>query len=389
MIINPFKVYKKDCFEEIEMLKENKSINKNNELNEDLDLNNDKYNNNYSKFNYNFKNNIFDDKNNIKKDKKELEKIDILEIQKYIINNHIELLKKGLKEELIKVIKQRLYDFYLLKNEIKIDEIIKKILDKMFGYDILQKYIEMKNVTDIRAVNFDEIYIKEFGKWIKVDDKFESKDFFEEYIRYCVLKNNANINFDNPMVIVSDKEYKLRIEAGISPVNTINSSIVIRIHRHNKDISLESLFIKDYMLDEKTYLYMLKAIKEEKNIVISGKGGSGKTSFLKAVLDKIPKEKSITINEETTELYLENKNVIQREVLEGREESKKITLEKLMKHSLVMSNDILVIGDPISTKQQIIVERCWDKKINSNISFIIYVYILYNTPYKAFFAFKV
>ena len=380
MIINPFKVYKINYDKEMKKTKQNENIN--NKLNEALDINN----NNNNKCNYDFKNRVFDNKNEMSK---ELNKIDILDIQKYIINNHIELLKNDLKEELIKIIKQRLYDFYLLKNEIKIDEIIKKILDKMFGYDILQKYIEMINVTDIRVVKFDEIYIKKFGRWIKVDEKFESKEYFEEYIRYCVLKNNSNINFDSPIVIVSDKKYRLRIEVGISPVNSINSSIVIRIHRHNKDISLESLFIKDDMLDAKAYSYMLDFIKQEKNIVISGKGGSGKTSFLKAILDKIPEEKSITINEETTELYLENRNVIQREVLDAREESKKITLEKLMKHSLVMSNEILVIGDPISTKRQIIVERCWDKKINSNISFIIYIYVLYNSSYKAFFTFKV
>lgn len=338
MIINPFKIYKIDYDKEIEKTKRTKNIN--NKLNEALDINNN--DNSYNKFNYDFKNRVLDNKKEIGK---ELNKIDILDIQKYIINNHIELLKNDLKEELIKIIKQRLYDFYLLKNEIKIDGIIKKILDKMFGYDILQKYIEMINVTDIRAVKFDEIYIKKFGKWIKVEEKFESKEYFEEYIRYCVLKNNSNINFDSPIVIVSDKKYRLRIEVGISPVNSINSSIVIRIHRHNKDISLESLFIKDNMLEANSYSYMLDVIKKEKNIVISGKGGSGKTSFLKAILDKIPEEKSITINEETTELYLENRNVIQREVLDSREESKKITLEKLMKHSLVMSNEILVIGE--------------------------------------------
>ena len=44
-------------------------------------------------------------------------------------------------------------------------------------------------------------------------------------------------------------------------------------------------------------------------------------------------------------LYIKNKNVIQREVIENRDESKKITLEKLMKQSLVMSNDVIVVGE--------------------------------------------
>ena len=306
MIVNPFKLYKKDETEE------NKTEN--------------------SEKNFNDGN-----KNETKN------QIDISEIQKYIINNYIELLQKGLKKEIEELISKFLYEKYALKNELELGEIVQKTINKMFGYDILQKYIEMEDVSDIRAVSFDRIYIKKLGKWGKVSESFENKESFKEYVRYCILKNNSNINFDTSIVIVSDKKYNLRIEAGISPVNTISPSIVIRIHRHNKNITLESLFIKDNMFDGFVYKFILEAIKNEKNIVISGKGGSGKTSFLRAIIEKIPEEKAITINEETTELYIENKNVIQREVLENREENKKITLEKLMKHSLVMSNDILVV----------------------------------------------
>ncbi|MEG0872541.1 MAG: ATPase, T2SS/T4P/T4SS family [Clostridia bacterium] len=324
MVINPFKTN----VEKIGVNKFNSSVENKKNGNENIDVaefqNDNKGNSKCSTYRENIE-------------------INILLLQKYVINNYMEYVQKGLKEELAGKIGKYLYDKYNLKEEQKIKDITDILLNKMFGYDILQKYIDMKGVTDIRAVKYDSIYIKIKGDWQKVEEKFLNEEEFEEYVRYCVLKNNANINFDTSLVIVSDKKYNLRIEAGISPANSMCPSLVIRIHRHNTNISLESLFIQSEMLDATSYKIITAAIRKEKNIVISGKGGSGKTSLLRAIVDKIPDQKAITINEETMELYIENKNVIQREVLQNRSESKKITLEKLMQHCLVMSNDVLVV----------------------------------------------
>ena len=99
------------------------------------------------------------------------------------------------------------------------------------------------------------------------------------------------------------------------------------------------------MLDKKSYELIKEAVIGESNIIISGKGGSGKTTLLKAIINELPNQKAITINEETSELFIENKNVIQREILENRNENKRIDLEKLMRHSMVMSNDVIVVGE--------------------------------------------
>lgn len=271
--------------------------------------------------------------------------IDINEIQKYIIQNYNEYINNSSKEKLIEKIRWILINNYNIKEYIDIEKISYNIVNNLLGYGILQKYIDNELVTDIRVVKHDYIYIKKKGIWERVSDEFSNIDEFENYIRYVILKNNSSINFDTPIIIVSDKKYNLRIEAGISPVNSISPNLVIRIHRPNKNISLESLLIIDQMLDSKSYTLINKIISENKNIILAGKGGSGKTTLLRSIIEKIPSEISICINEETAELYIEGKNVIQREVIEDRESSKNINLERLMKHSLVMSNDIIVVGE--------------------------------------------
>jgi pilus assembly protein CpaF len=273
------------------------------------------------------------------------ENINIKDLQKYLIDNYLENLKNEDKDILINIIEKYLYNKYSLNDIDKIQKIINNTFNKMFGYDILQIYIDNKEISDIRVVRYNDIYIKSRGKWIKEDIAFESEIEFYDYVRYCILKNNNNINFDVPIIIVSDKKYNLRIEAGLPPVNSLSPSLVIRIHRNDTNINLERLFLINEMINFDIYVLLVDLINKEKNIVICGKGGSGKTTLLRALINKIPDNKAITTNEETMELFIEGKNVIQREIVENREESKKITLDKLMKHSLVMSNDIIIIGE--------------------------------------------
>ena len=274
-------------------------------------------------------------------DKKE---INLNEIKTYLINEKLNIIKSENIELLTEEIKKYLYEKYYVKDEKTIIEVIDKIINKMFGYDILQKFIEDINVSDIRCIDYNHIYIKQKGKWIKIKESFNNEEEFLEYVRYVVLKNGSNINYDIPIVVLSDKKYNLRIEAGISPVNIKSANLVIRIHRINNNISLETLYLKDNMLNLSIYKFLNNIIRNNSNIVISGKGGSGKTTLLKSLIEKIPEEISITSNEETAELFLKNRNIIQREIVTGRGKYD-VDLEKLMKQSLVMSNDMIIVGE--------------------------------------------
>lgn len=229
-------------------------------------------------------------------------------------------------------------------NNYNTEELVKIVFDKLFGYGILEKYINDKEVSDIRAVKWNSIYIMKNGKWLKVEDRFSNELEFYNFVRYCVLKNNGRITYEQPIVVVSDKEKHLRIEAGISPVNIISPSLVIRIHRPEINISLDELCYKYKMFDKSIYKFLCEAIEEGLNIVIAGKGGSGKTTLLRAIINEIPDTVSITSNEETAELYCKHGNMIQREIVKNRNKGN-ILLEDLTRQSLVMSNDAIVIGE--------------------------------------------
>ena len=269
----------------------------------------------------------------------------INEIVDKLILHNIKLIESKDRNTLKTYIKDLLINEYIILNEKSIKEIITAILDKIYGYGIFEKYIKDGITSDIRAVRYDLVYIKQKGKWIKTEDKFSSPNEFEQYIRFCALKNSYNINFENPIGIFSDRKNGLRIEAGIEPANVLNASLVIRIHRKEIKTTLEELFVKYNMLDRKSYLFLKERINKQSNIILCGKGGSGKTTLLRGIINELPNEIAITSNEETAELYLKDRNIIQRECILTRTENKNIDLEKLSRHSLVMSNDVIIIGE--------------------------------------------
>lgn len=285
-------------------------------------------------------------KNEKKEDTSKVEREKIIEDTiKFLADEHKSMVQKGEIEEIKNIIQS-----YFIAKKFKLtnyqtEQIIKDIINKIFGYGILQDYINDNITTDIRAVSYDSIYIKQMGKWLKSDKKFESETEFNNFIRYSVLKNGGNINYENPIVIVSDKLNHLRIEAGIDPVNIGSCNIVIRIHKGQEIKTLENLYIKEDMLSKEEYEFVSKAAKQMNNLLLVGKGGSGKTTLLRAIIEKMPENVAITTNEETAELYIQGKNVIQREILLRKNYDTSIDLEKLTRHALVMSNDVIVIGE--------------------------------------------
>lgn len=269
----------------------------------------------------------------------------IKEITLSLIKDQEEIVIKSKKENVREKITSNLYNKYHLNNITRINSITREIMDKIYGYGILQKYIDNESISDIRVVLYNQIYIKKEGVWTKTKATFESKEDFEEYVRFCALKNNVSINLENPIVVFSDRQNSLRIEAGIEPANVIGPSLVIRIHRKNSGMSLEKLYVDYNLLDKEAYKVLKNNIGCMKNVILCGKGGSGKTTLLKALIERIPKEKAITTNEETAEFYLSGRNVIQRECILNRGQEKNVDLERLSRHSLVMSNDIIIIGE--------------------------------------------
>ncbi|MBR3281029.1 MAG: CpaF family protein [Clostridia bacterium] len=267
------------------------------------------------------------------------------EIITYLIANYSEYLSDiNINKRIVEnLVREKVYKEYSNMNT---ESTIDAILNRLFGYHVLQKFIDDKEITDIRVTKYDNVFIKRSGIWQKTTTRFSNETDYINFVRYCVLKNGGKISNETPIVTCSDRKNNLRIEAGIEPVNVNAPSLVIRIHRPNGISCIDDLSSdRIEMINNEIKEFLQKAMISGCNIVISGKGGSGKTTLMRNLINIIPEDLSITSCEETAELYSSHPNIIQREIINNREKEKNITLADLTAHALVMSNDCIVVGE--------------------------------------------
>lgn len=223
------------------------------------------------------------------------------------------------------------------------DKIINLVLNHMFGYGVLQDYIEDESITDIDGTRYDFFTIKRNGKKVLSDIKFQSEEEFDRFCRLLIIRCGGIINENDSHCRVADENYKLRINVSIAPRNISGVSLNIRKHRQ-RPYNMEDLK-KMGMLDDKSYGLIEDMINDGKRVIFCGKGAAGKTTLLRAFLNKLPLESRILVCESDPEIYPDSKNIIVQRIKKKTYGGKEVTLNDLMKDGLTMSLDGYCIGE--------------------------------------------
>lgn len=208
------------------------------------------------------------------------------------------------------------------------DGIIKMILDQIFGYAILQKYIEDPTVNDIMVNDFDNIWIRKGLTDIKVPEKFKDRETYEKFLMRICAFIGEKLNNSSPQADGTDKKFNLRISITQSPINTYAPSLIIR--KSHKNVTDEEVFSSELYPEEllQTLEFMQKA---GSRVIFAGPLESGKTTALNKYLNKIKNERMV-IMEDTPEIVVENENCIyKRTVLDKNNEAVKVTLADLVR----------------------------------------------------------
>lgn len=91
--------------------------------------------------------------------------------------------------------------------------------------------------------------------------------------------------------------------------------------------------------------FFRKAVQYRKNIVVAGATGSGKTTFMKSLVDHIPdKERLVTI-EDARELFLRQPNVVHLLYSKGGQSTGNVTAKSCMEACLRMKPDRIILAE--------------------------------------------
>lgn len=137
-----------------------------------------------------------------------------------------------------------------------------------------------------------------------------------------------------------------RFQANLPP---LTEEPLFSIRKHMIASKTLDEYVKDKELSENYYQKICKAIIEHKNILVVGGTSSGKTTFLRAVLERMaefnPHERFLII-EDTREIRIKNaRNLVSLLTWFDEVEEKSITQTRLLKDTLRLRPDRIIIGE--------------------------------------------
>jgi len=214
--------------------------------------------------------------------------------------------KNALEPVLLKIIANNNYKVSSISRE----KLIKETIDHILGYGIIQKYLDMDDCSGVFINSYNNVWAKVGSYVIRTDISFGNEANLRSYIQTAIQSNlGGDLNQDKALVKFEDKLNKLRIICAVPPV-AMNSMVVFRKHR-GEAFNLEDL-IKIGMLTIEMATDLTKYIRTGANLVFCGRGGAGKTTIMRALLETLPEQKRLLVMEEHNELFLKHPNAIKK-----------------------------------------------------------------------------
>ena len=218
------------------------------------------------------------------------------------------------------------------------------VFNSLRKLDVLEDLLKDEDITEIMINGPDNIFIERNGRVEKWTEKFSSEEKLNDVIQSIVANSNKIVNESNPIV-------DTRLEDGsrvniVLPPAAVDYSILSIRKFPKEQMTMERL--KSFgSIDEEQIEFLKKLVISGYNIFVSGGTGSGKTSFLNALGEFIPKDERVITIEDSAELQLKNvENIVRLEArnanLEGNNE---ITIRDLLKSSLRMRPDRIIVGE--------------------------------------------
>ena len=210
--------------------------------------------------------------------------------------------------------------------------------------DLLQEFLEYETITDIMINGTQNIFYERNGRILQSGKRFLSKDKLEDVVQQIAAGSNRLVNEASPIV-------DARLPDG-SRVNVVLDPIaldgpIVTIRKFSKEaITMEQL-ISWNSVSEEVLEFLAGLVAAGYNIFISGGTGSGKTTFLNALSQYIPKTERIITIEDNAELKIQDvPNLVRLEARNANVEGTgAVTIRDLIRSALRMRPDRIVVGE--------------------------------------------
>lgn len=215
--------------------------------------------------------------------------------------------------------------------------------------DLLQEFLENEDISEIMINGTQNIFIEKSGCLCQSDKHFVSKEKLDDVIQQIVAGSNRLVNEASPIVDARLTDGS-RVNVVLYPI-ALNGPIVT-IRKFPKDTITMRQLIEWHSVGKEVVSFLTMLVAAGYNIFISGGTGSGKTTFLNALSQYIPKDERIITIEDNAELQiLDVPNLVRLEARNSNVEGTgEVTIRDLIKSALRMRPDRIIVGEVRSSE---------------------------------------
>lgn len=247
-----------------------------------------------------------------------------------------------LAEQVEEIVQEWTQDIYCSIEQLA--SITEQVVSSIRGFGLLDEIIKDDTITEVMINGPDNIFIEQNGKLFKLDKQFESQRRLEDIIQRIVGLAGREVNQANPICDTRLPDGS-RVNVVLPPIALCGPTLTIRKFSKTP-MTIEKLISYGSITKEIAEKLEL-LVKAKYNIFISGGTGSGKTTFLNALSNYIPKDERVITIEDSAELQIVGiDNLVSLETRNANASGAgQITIRDLIKSSLRMRPERIVVGE--------------------------------------------
>jgi pilus assembly protein CpaF len=247
-----------------------------------------------------------------------------------------------LEEKAEEIVRRKIGEEYCAIEQLV--SIVQQVFSSIRGFGLLDTIMKDDSITEVMINGHENIFIEKDGKLQRLDRQFENRRRLEDVIQRIVGLAGREVNQANPIVDTRLPDGS-RVNVVLPPIALCGPTMTIR--KFSKTPMTVERLIQYGSITREIADKLELLVKAKYNIFISGGTGSGKTTFLNALSNFIPKEERIITIEDSAELQIKGvENLVSLETRNANAAGAgRITIRDLIKSSLRMRPERIVVGE--------------------------------------------
>ena len=223
------------------------------------------------------------------------------------------------------------------------EQFAQDIRNDVVGYGPIEELLQDDTVTEVMVNGPDIVFAEREGKVVEVASGFIDAQHVHRVIDKIVSHVGRRIDESSPMVDARLPDGS-RVNAIIPPLAIDGPFLTIR--KFAREPFMAADLVRFGTLDPRSVRFLRACIEGKLNILVAGGTGTGKTTLLNVLSSFIPNDERIVTVEDAKELQLHQRHVLCMETRPPNvERTGEITIRDLVKNSLRMRPDRIVVGE--------------------------------------------